>query len=100
MLVGFGQEICKPVGPRCDLCDVATAKLCPSRRVVVPSPKKKVKVEVELKGEEGGEPLVAVAVEKEEEKLLSLRTEPADPGKVRAAEEITIKHEAVETTIR
>lgn len=99
MLVGFGQEICKPVGPRCDLCDVATAKLCPSRRVVVPSPKKKVKVEVEVKGEEG-EPAVAVAVEKEEEKLLSLRTEPADTGTVRAAEEIAIKHEAVETTIR
>mgnify|MGYP002718647139 FL=1 len=98
MLVGFGQEICKPVGPRCDLCDVATAKLCPSRRVVVPSPKKKVTVEVEVKGEDG-EPAVAVAVEQEEEKLVSLKTEP-DTGTVRAAEEISIKHEAVETTIR
>ncbi|SCZ97225.1 BZ3500_MvSof-1268-A1-R1_Chr4-2g07071 [Microbotryum saponariae] len=42
MLVGFGQEICKPVGPRCDLCDVAKVpRLCPSKRSVVPpSPRK------------------------------------------------------------
>lgn len=31
MLVGFGQVICLPVGPRCDVCLLATAKLCPSR---------------------------------------------------------------------
>ncbi|GAA5868285.1 hypothetical protein JCM3774_000993 [Rhodotorula dairenensis] len=101
MLVGFGQEICKPVGPRCDLCDVATAKLCPSRRLVVPSPKKKVKVEVEvIKGEEDlGEPAVevAVAVEAEEEKVLSLKAEP-ESGAVRA-EQVSVKHEVVDPTI-
>ena len=53
---------------------------------------------MEVKGEDG-EPAVAVAVEQEEEKLVSLKTEP-DTGTVRAAEEISIKHEAVETTIR
>jgi hypothetical protein len=36
MLVGFGQEICKPVAPRCDLCDVSTVpSLCPSARKVI-----------------------------------------------------------------
>ncbi|SGY76700.1 BQ5605_C005g03508 [Microbotryum silenes-dioicae] len=35
-------QICKPVGPRCDLCDVAKVpRLCPSKRSVVPpSPRK------------------------------------------------------------
>ncbi|GAA5978752.1 hypothetical protein JCM10908_004469 [Rhodotorula pacifica] len=97
MLVGFGQEICKPVGPRCDLCDVATAKLCPSRRVVVPSPKKKIKLEVQVKGEEEGEPDVAVTMEEEEEKLLSIKAEP-ESGVIRA-EEVSVKRETVETTI-
>ncbi|WWC87459.1 uncharacterized protein L201_002348 [Kwoniella dendrophila CBS 6074] len=31
MLVGFGQVICLPVGPRCDLCLLGQKKLCPSR---------------------------------------------------------------------
>ncbi|EIW66237.1 hypothetical protein TREMEDRAFT_23302, partial [Tremella mesenterica DSM 1558] len=30
MLVGFGQIICLPVGPRCDICLLAKEKLCPS----------------------------------------------------------------------
>jgi len=32
MLVGFGQVICLPVGPRCDLCDLSTSSLCPSAK--------------------------------------------------------------------
>ncbi|KAK4048714.1 alpha,alpha-trehalase nth1 [Microbotryomycetes sp. JL221] len=46
MLVGFGQEVCKPVGPRCDLCDLAKVPyLCPSvRKVDPPTPRiKKIK---------------------------------------------------------
>ena len=35
-LVGFGQIVCVPVSPRCDLCDLARDKLCPSRRKVDP----------------------------------------------------------------
>ncbi|POY74351.1 hypothetical protein BMF94_2545 [Rhodotorula taiwanensis] len=98
MLVGFGQEICKPVGPRCDLCDVATAKLCPSRRVVVPSPKKKVKVEIEVKGEDG-EPTVKVAMEEEEQKLVSaIKPEPTVPSAV-AVNETVVKEEVVEATV-
>ncbi|GAA6036963.1 hypothetical protein JCM8097_005481 [Rhodosporidiobolus ruineniae] len=73
MLVGFGQEICRPTAPRCDQCDLAAARLCPSRRVVTTSPaKKRRKVEVEVKeeakeevkGEEGG-PEVRIEVEVE-----------------------------------
>jgi endonuclease-3 len=45
MLVGFGQTVCLPTGPRCDICDVAKVDgLCPSRGKpkVSRSPKKKV----------------------------------------------------------
>lgn len=35
-LVGFGQVVCVPVGPRCDLCDLGKARLCPSYRKVDP----------------------------------------------------------------
>jgi endonuclease-3 len=31
MMVGFGQVICLPVGPRCDICLLGERKLCPSR---------------------------------------------------------------------
>lgn len=31
MLVGFGQVICLPVGPRCDVCLLGKQKICPSR---------------------------------------------------------------------
>lgn len=34
LLVGFGQVVCVPVGPRCDLCDVGRAGLCPSFREI------------------------------------------------------------------
>ena len=30
LLVGFGQKICKPVGPKCQECSLATDGLCPS----------------------------------------------------------------------
>ncbi|KAG2040271.1 DNA glycosylase [Suillus americanus] len=30
MLVGFGQTICVPVGPKCDSCTLSTKGLCPS----------------------------------------------------------------------
>ncbi|XP_006458690.1 hypothetical protein AGABI2DRAFT_63644 [Agaricus bisporus var. bisporus H97] len=59
MLVGFGQVICLPVGPRCDMCNLSTNGLCPSAQKVVKSSKRKVvvldspaKVKVELEVEE------------------------------------------------
>ncbi|WFC97540.1 orotidine-5'-phosphate decarboxylase [Malassezia yamatoensis] len=33
-MVGFGQVICVPVGPRCDLCYLGKARRCPSYRKV------------------------------------------------------------------
>ncbi|MCO5602791.1 hypothetical protein L7F22_056929 [Adiantum nelumboides] len=45
-LVGFGQVVCLPVGPRCDLCALGAARMCPSYRKVDPkSVLKRVKVE-------------------------------------------------------
>lgn len=31
VLVGFGQVVCLPVGPRCDVCLLGTERICPSR---------------------------------------------------------------------
>ncbi|GAA5845621.1 hypothetical protein JCM9279_006051 [Rhodotorula babjevae] len=103
MLVGFGQEICKPVGPRCDLCDVAKEKLCPSRRVVVPSPRKKVKVEVEVevkdeegvKAEEDGAnaPRLEVKLEEEVQGVVAVKVE--NDGRL-LVEEREVKTEVVE----
>jgi endonuclease III len=54
LLVGFGQTICLPVGRKCDQCDLATEKLCPSRQAAKTSPlKKRVKAEVEIEVENG-----------------------------------------------
>jgi len=39
LLVGFGQEVCLPVGPRCGEC--LNRQLCPTGRNWQPSPKKK-----------------------------------------------------------
>lgn len=45
LLVGFGQVICVPISPRCDLCSVGQNRLCPSYRPVDPKAAiKRVKV--------------------------------------------------------
>ncbi|KAF5386643.1 hypothetical protein D9615_002034 [Tricholomella constricta] len=44
MLVGFGQMICLPVGPRCDLCELSTHGLCPSVQKVSKSKSRKAVV--------------------------------------------------------
>jgi hypothetical protein len=33
VLVGFGQVVCLPVGPRCDVCLLAKEKICPARTI-------------------------------------------------------------------
>ncbi|PKI82924.1 Ntg2p [Malassezia vespertilionis] len=33
-MVGFGQVICVPIGPRCDVCTIGQRRLCPSRQRV------------------------------------------------------------------
>ncbi|KAL7421469.1 alpha,alpha-trehalase nth1 [Cryptotrichosporon argae] len=42
MLVGFGQAICLPIGPRCDICLLGQRALCPSRTKVDASKRKEV----------------------------------------------------------
>ncbi|KAF9453738.1 DNA glycosylase [Macrolepiota fuliginosa MF-IS2] len=41
LLVGFGQVICVPVGPRCDTCELSKKGLCPSAQKVVKTTKRK-----------------------------------------------------------
>ncbi|KAE8209294.1 hypothetical protein CF327_g6704 [Tilletia walkeri] len=54
VLVGFGQVVCLPVSPRCDLCVLSPTKLCPSRRKVDPkSVESRVKVEFLSEDEQG-----------------------------------------------
>jgi adenine-specific DNA glycosylase len=33
LLVGFGQVVCLPVGPRCNECTLSVGKLCPNAKV-------------------------------------------------------------------
>ena len=42
MMVGFGQVICLPVGPRCDVCLLGQKALCPSRVKVDATKRKEV----------------------------------------------------------
>ncbi|KZP13803.1 DNA glycosylase [Athelia psychrophila] len=42
MLVGFGQMICLPVGPKCGSCKLSTAGLCPSAKSGSSPKKRKV----------------------------------------------------------
>ncbi|KAL1409571.1 alpha,alpha-trehalase nth1 [Vanrija albida] len=42
LLVGFGQTICLPVGPRCDICLLGQERICPSRQNVNPAGRKEV----------------------------------------------------------
>lgn len=101
MLVGFGQKVCLPVGPRCDLCDLAAASpsLCPSARKVSPKkprakkeespPKVEIEIEGAVKAEEGLKveedkegTLVQSTVKPEEEEVFSsVKAELASPVK-------------------
>lgn len=96
-LVGFGQEICKPVAPRCDLCDVATAKLCPSRRAVVASPtKKRIKAEIKEDVVADGQPEIALALERAEEVVeqLVVAVKQEEAGGLRVEERVVKAEDA------
>ena len=63
MIEIVGQEICKPVGPRCDLCNVAKVpRLCPSKQAVSPRKKTPSKLIKKLE-EEDGKPELPIEVE-------------------------------------
>ncbi|KAI0296854.1 DNA glycosylase [Russula brevipes] len=87
LLVGFGQVICLPVGPRCDLCTLSTRNICPSAQATVAKSRTKrtagPKIEIAIeeqastptldlppKDEPASPPLSAVS---------SLTPEPDDP---------------------
>ena len=61
LLVGFGQTMCLPVGRKCEECDLAAEKLCPSAQISKKSPvRKKAKAEVDIKIENGEAEVVKV----------------------------------------
>jgi len=63
MLVGFGQMVCLPVGPRCDSCDLNAAGLCPSAKKGGSSPRKRKAI---VKGSPGPEFEIALEPEVKE----------------------------------
>ena len=58
LLVGFGQVICLPVNPRCDICDLSSKGLCPSARTMAKSSKSRKEIvlvnQKDVLGVEGG----------------------------------------------
>ncbi|KAK7040261.1 alpha,alpha-trehalase nth1 [Paramarasmius palmivorus] len=83
MLVGFGQMVCLPVGPRCDQCVLSTEGLCPSAQQPKAKKTRKTKAEVkrEIKTEDEGGPKIEISLEetfevaKEEEHPMRLKQE-------------------------
>ncbi|KXN91920.1 hypothetical protein AN958_11305 [Leucoagaricus sp. SymC.cos] len=97
LLVGFGQVICLPVGPRCDMCDLSTRRLCPSAQKVTKATKRKTvalnegspaKIKVELEAEETVFPnpsidevsMAQLEVMPNEEEVGSLSTPKTEPS--------------------
>lgn len=70
MLVGFGQLICLPIGPKCESCLVGqTDGLCPSKKLVKTKKKKSnTKTFKEAEEEEQGVSEAKVKIEVEEDK--------------------------------
>jgi endonuclease-3 len=80
MLVGLGQTICLPVGPRCDLCHLGQMEdsPCPSKRKVLVK-QSKSKKEEEPSGEVGPLADSALEVEETESKpLIDIKLETVD----------------------
>jgi endonuclease-3 len=85
LLVGFGQTICLPVGRKCEECDLATERLCPSAQVSKKSPvKKRVMAEVELKVEDGdAKPVMVDEVVVQKDSVgVKIEADLQDEGKV------------------
>ncbi|KAM0748461.1 DNA glycosylase [Meredithblackwellia eburnea MCA 4105] len=89
MLVGFGQTICKPQTPMCDLCDVAGVEgLCPSRNLTAARRRTAAKLKKEGDGEgegegdeakvEEGKPKLEVKVEREVTVDVKVKSEDED----------------------
>ncbi|KAG1865374.1 DNA glycosylase [Suillus subluteus] len=63
MLVGFGQTICVPVGPKCDSCTLSTKGLCPSANTKPPRSPKKRKRQSSANLEHESGPKIDIAIE-------------------------------------
>ncbi|KAI9445762.1 DNA glycosylase [Lactarius psammicola] len=73
LLVGFGQVVCLPVGPKCGMCTLSTQNLCPSAQTAAKSKGRKTPA---VKSESG--PKIEIAIE--ETAVLGLpKEEPASP---------------------
>ncbi|CEH15547.1 endonuclease iii [Ceraceosorus bombacis] len=76
-LVGFGQVICVPVGPRCDLCDLGSKGMCPSfQHIDAKRAASRIKVELLPESTESRH-----SVKREE-----TRQDPGSTGKVESAQ--------------
>ncbi|KAI0781508.1 DNA glycosylase [Trametes elegans] len=77
LLVGFGQTVCLPVGPKCDQCELSDG-LCPSaRKVVKASSSKRSKATVSTRGSPSGP---KIEVKFEEGSQTEMRTAPSFPS--------------------
>lgn len=80
MLVGLGQTICLPIGPRCDLCHLGQMEdsPCPSKRKVLVK-EAKAKKEEEASGEVGPIADSLLEVEETESKpIIDIKIESVD----------------------
>ncbi|KAH9024123.1 DNA glycosylase [Lactarius hengduanensis] len=73
LLVGLGQVVCLPIGPKCDMCTLNTQNLCPSAQTVA---KSKVRKSTAVKPEPG--PKIEIAIEETVAVALP-KAEPASP---------------------
>ncbi|KAG2348314.1 DNA glycosylase [Suillus weaverae] len=63
MLVGFGQTICVPVGPKCNSCTLSTKGLCPSANTTPQKSPKKRKRQSSANLERESGPKIDIAIE-------------------------------------
>ncbi|WWC60036.1 uncharacterized protein I303_102599 [Kwoniella dejecticola CBS 10117] len=61
LMVGFGQVICLPVGPRCDVCLLGQKKICPSRVTNVRSEGRKEVVFTFKQENDSEDPIIPIA---------------------------------------
>ncbi|KAK8861201.1 hypothetical protein IAR55_002020 [Kwoniella newhampshirensis] len=94
MLVGFGQVICLPVGPRCDICLLGKKKICPSRVVAVKSEgRKEVVYSFTEEGEEDAVRKIEAKVEIGYEGLEKIKDERVESETVKMEREHDLDQE-------
>ncbi|KAH7890083.1 DNA glycosylase [Phlebopus sp. FC_14] len=71
LLVGFGQMVCLPLGPKCDSCTLSSEGLCPSARTPKPSRSRTVERKLTVDVRAGSGPKIEIELESAEN-LVSL----------------------------